>query len=611
MKTIVAGFDAFDPKFFEKLHAEGKTPHLSKLVQAGGYARFAVSNPPQSEVSWTSIATGQNPGGHGIFDFVHRNPANYGLFVSLLPTQSGIAGKQFVPPHRAQTLFDAAAEDGYPATSLWWPATFPARLQSPVRTIPGLGAPDIFGRLGVGIVYSVEAITAQKDLKTAQARLARKSPGVFTGEISGPAKGPRAGGQPAIMPFELQIQSDRQARLLIGKQAFALTPGQWSEMIEIGFRVGFGLSVKVVTRAIWTRAGDAPVLYFLPLQLHPASSPWPYATPKGWVKKLWQDPGPFLTSGWPQDTTALEEGFISDEQFMALCRLIFAERQRIFFRLIDEFREGVLACVFDSLDRIQHMFWQDRPDLIEGWYLQLDGLVGKIQEKLHTQARSNPARLLIVSDHGFTNFDFKVHLNRWLLERGYLTLAEGAGEASLSAADWSKSQAYAIGLNSLYLNLAGREGQGIVAPDQCEALTEKLRAELLDWRGPDGQQVVQQAAPNQQAFSGPLASYGPDLVVGYRPGYRASSETGLGQWGEEVIEPNRDHWRGDHCIDPQAVPGVLFASTGLRDVPQPSYADFPALAIGKALTPGQVAPPPVSAEDQEALEERLKGLGYL
>ncbi|MFN2144365.1 MAG: alkaline phosphatase family protein [Anaerolineales bacterium] len=83
MKTIIVGLDAFDPKYFEALHEKGKTPHLSKYVERNGYSRFKISNPAQSEVSWTSIATGLNPGGHGMFDFVHRNPKNYSINVSL------------------------------------------------------------------------------------------------------------------------------------------------------------------------------------------------------------------------------------------------------------------------------------------------------------------------------------------------------------------------------------------------------------------------------------------------------------------------------------------------------------------------------------------------
>jgi predicted AlkP superfamily phosphohydrolase/phosphomutase len=266
--------------------------------------------------------------------------------------------------------------------------------------------------------------------------------------------------------------------------------------------------------------------------------------------------------------------------------------------------------VFDSLDRIQHMFWRDRPDVLERWYRRLDGLVGEVVDKLAAQPGKR-ARLLVVSDHGFKNLDTKVHLNRWLVEKGYLVSKNGEA-ASIKDVNWSSSQAYAVGLNSLYLNIAGREGQGIVPAEQRQAVLDKLRQDLRAWIGPDGRPVVQNAWRYDEIFTGALVPYGPDMLVGYTPGYRASAETGLGTWKPEALEPNNDHWGADHCYDASAVPGVLFYSGDLSTFPTPSYRDFPALAIDAAPDARNAAPPPgLSAEDQEKVEERLKSLGYL
>ena len=611
MKTILVGFDAFDPFFFERLHAEGKTPHLSKFVDRKGYSPFRVTNPPQSEVSWTSIATGLNPGGHGLFDFVHRNPETYGLFVSLLPTKSGLMGTQFASPYNAETIFDAAVKDGYPATSLWWPATFPARLQSPVRTIPGLGTPDIFGQLGVGISYSVEPIADEDQLKTRTSRLKVTDVDVYQGTLDGPTQQGRSGTKKAEVDFSLSIINDSTAKFMIGKQVVDLHLGRWSDVIEINFKLGFLVNLKIVTRVIVTRFNPDPVLYFLPLQIHPLSSPWPYGTPKGMLKDIWKNQTSFLTLGWPQDTTALEEGFIDDAQFLDLCDQIFNQRERIFMHQIDTFREGVLAGVFDSLDRVQHMFWKNRPDIIEAWYIKLDAFAGRIQQKLESKLDNEKMNLLFVSDHGFQDFDYKVHLNQWLIEHGYLSLKSEATAKNLSGVDWSRTQAYAIGLNSLYLNLKDREGEGVISQDQKTGALEKLRSDLLKWKGPDHGNVIQNLLANEEAFEGPLADYGPDLVVGYAPRFRASSETGLGGWDKTSIEENQDHWEADHCIDANAVPGVLFSNRGLENFPSPSYADIPAMTIGKQLSPGKAVAPVGSDEDQATLEERLKGLGYL
>ena len=79
-------------------------------------------------------------------------------------------------------------------------------------------------------------------------------------------------------------------------------------------------------------------MYALPLQQHPLKSPWRYATPRGFVKETWKTGGPFLTLGWPQDTTALEDGCIDEDQFLALCESIIDTRMKIFKHQLANFR---------------------------------------------------------------------------------------------------------------------------------------------------------------------------------------------------------------------------------------------------------------------------------
>ena len=169
-----------------------------------------------------------------------------------------------------------------------------------------------------------------------------------------------------------------------------------------------------------------------------------------------------------------------------------------------------------------------------------------------------------------------------------------------------------MGLNSVYLNLQGREGNGCVANIEVRDLVLELCEALQSCRGPNGGHVVHRAYTRPEALQGPNSIYGPDILVGYSPGYRASQSTGLGRWGGEVIELNNDHWNGDHCIDHSFVPGVLFCNSGLGNFPAPSYRDIPILAVDAELD-SDVSdnPPSFDEHDREALEERLKSLGYL
>ena len=613
MKSIVIGLDAFDPNIFEDLYNQGKMPNLGRYVEINNYAHLQIANPAQSEVSWTSLATGLNPGSHGIFDFVHRNPATYALHVSMLPTTKKLTGVQFARAHNAPTLFDAAVQQGFSATSLWWPVTFPARFESPVRTLPGLGTPDILGRLGAGIFLSPITDLAGEAFKTNIEYLDRIGAGRFRGSLPGPSR--KKGGeiQPARLQVELDLGDEDGARLWLDKQEFELTSGTWSPIIQLSFPIKLGLSIKAITRVILTEFRGSPGLYFLPLQIHPLHSPWPYGNPRGFAKSNWKAFGPFLTLGWPQDTTGLEEGFLDDEQFLDLCETIHQTRERILMHQVQEFREGILASIFDSLDRVQHMFLRDHPKIVARWYEKLDAMLGRVEAQIEARADRQP-ELFVLSDHGFAQFEYKVHLNRWLMDQSFLSASTPNAQGSMKEIDWPQTRAYALGLNSIYLNQAEREVEGVVNANQTDEQRNAIREKLANWKGPDGRNVAQRVYVREEVFEGPLSKYAPDLVVGFNRGYRASAETGLGGWEEKSIEVNNDHWGADHCIDPDLVPGVLFSNRSLHGLSNPSYHDFPELVIGEALDSQD---PPASEahtfhdEDEKVLEERLKDLGYL
>lgn len=607
MRTVIVGFDSFDPVNFERLAETGKTPNLDKFTKKGGYSRLEVCSPPQTEVSWTSIATGVDPGSHGIFDFVHRDPATYIPYVSILPTRQSAVGEQFIPPYTTKTLFHEAAEMGYPATALWWPALFPARMELPVGTIPGLGTPDIRGQLGVGTYLTTEP-GEKKKVKVIKLEAAGR--GKFSGSIEGPQTKTKDGIRPMIQTLVLEVLDESSVRLTIGKQRMDLKLGQWSPIFELQFPAGFAYTVHAITQVILTEVKDRLSLYFLPLQIHPLHSPWHYATPAALVKDAWKNAGPFLTLGWPQDTNALEDGCISDDQFLSLCDSIFESRKRIYFRRLDSFKEGVLAGIFDCLDRVQHMFLRDRQDVVDNWYVKLDAFVGDVQSRIDSLGFEK-YRLLILSDHGFRTFEHKINLNHWLVQNGYMTLSDSQGN-DLSKVDWSKTKAYALGLNSLYLNVAGREGQGIVQAAELESLLDEIKNKLLDWKTANGDPVFTRILPKHEAFNGPYSRLGPDLVIGYAPRFRASSDTGLGRIGSVSMEDNRDHWGADHCIDSNMVPAVLFANRDVANMPGLSFRDIPFLALGKHLDQSYIKPPSqMGAQGQKDLEERLKGLGYL
>jgi predicted AlkP superfamily phosphohydrolase/phosphomutase len=131
--------------------------------------------------------------------------------------------------------------------------------------------------------------------------------------------------------------------------------------------------------------------------------------------------------------------------------------------------------------------------------------------------------------------------------------------------DWSQTVAYGLGINGLYLNLKGRERDGIVEPgEQQEALLAELTERLEAVTDSNEQRVVRAVYRADKVYSGNATELAPDLIVGYSRGYRASWATCLGDLTEDVLLDNDSAWSADHCADALEVPGVLFSNRDIR-----------------------------------------------
>jgi predicted AlkP superfamily phosphohydrolase/phosphomutase len=277
-----------------------------------------------------------------------------------------------------------------------------------------------------------------------------------------------------------------------------------------------------------------------------------------------------------EDTWALNEGAIDETEFLAQAYSILEEREAMFANALSHTKRGVVACVFDTSDRVQHMFYRHldgRGDsrwagVIEDLYQRMDRLAGKAMESM-----DRDTMLFVLSDHGFCAFRRAVNLNSWLLRNGYLAVtSEGI--------DWSRTRAYCLGLSGIYLNLEGREARGIVAPG---AGAENLKRELIEKLSglPDeerGEIAIRQVYATSRLYRGPYLDAAPDLIVGYNEGYRTSWDAAVGKVGDRIIEDNPKAWSGDHCVDPALVPGVLFCSRKI-DSGDPGIEDMAPTAL--------------------------------
>jgi predicted AlkP superfamily phosphohydrolase/phosphomutase len=176
--------------------------------------------------------------------------------------------------------------------------------------------------------------------------------------------------------------------------------------------------------------------------------------------------------------------------------------------------------------------------------------------------------LMVISDHGFSDFRRAVHLNTWLLREGFLTLdlPFNTGDAEgFVHVDWSATTAYSAGLNAIYLNLAGRERQGILPLAQKDAVADRIARRLEALRDPrTGEAAVATVYRARDVYSGEALASAPDLIVGWNAGYRSSWQTALGAVPREIFVDNTDEWRGDHCIAAHLVPGVFLSNRKAR-----------------------------------------------
>ncbi|MEE9181811.1 MAG: alkaline phosphatase family protein, partial [candidate division NC10 bacterium] len=575
-RAVLLGMDGLDARVVERMLAAGHLPNFGRLKALGGYRRFATSNPPQSPVAWSSLATGSNPGYHGIFDFIHRNPKTYLPDLSILQSKTSalaLGGSTFAPVRKGTTFWDLTTDAGIPTSLVRWPLTFPPRAAA-TRILAGLGVPDLRGNLGTYTYYSTAPSPSEEEGREKVITVGAVN-GVIKTAIFGPQVQGLRGREAAEVPLTIDLnEGDGTAKLTVDGSTVTLLKGQWSPWVTVQFKVGFMQRATGMVRFILRETDPELGLYMTPIHVDPREPAFPISHPEGYAKELAQAIGLYHTLGMPEDTKGLSEHRFDEEVFLALCDQVMQEREAMLWYELDRLDRGVLAFVFDTTDRIQHMFWRFEDEghpafdaegnarfgsVVEDYYRRMDAILGKVLD------RADDTTLVIVfSDHGFGSFRRAIHLNSWLAQNGWMALRPAKPGADpdgplFGRVAWPGTRAYALGFNSIYLNLQGREGQGTVAPEETEALKERLARQLMEIKDPlTGETVIRRVYTNEELYRGPYAAQGPDLVVGLKPGYRASWQTAIGGAPEGLFIDNKKKWSGDHLVDPSYVPGILF-----------------------------------------------------
>lgn len=604
-KVIVLGLDGMDPNLVSRMMRDGKMPNFSRMAREGYFGPLGTSTPPQSPVAWANFIAGANPGRHGIFDFIHRDPATYLPYLSTSrsePAQKSVTVGDYVIPlssgkihdlRQGRAFWEILEDYEVPATIFKMPSNFPPTATRQ-RTFSGMGTPDILGTYGIFSYYTDQPVEIDTDLGGGKIHTVSVDNHTVQAALVGPKNTYRKGTPDAALDFTVYRDPEYPvAKIVIDEKELLLNEGEWSPWVELSFSMMPTVSVKGICRFYLKEVHPYFKLYVTPINIDPSDPALPISTPEDYAKELHERFGPFHTKGLPADTKALEHGVLNEEEFLAFDDMILEERLAISEYELNRFESGLLFLYISSTDQRSHMFWRltdpKHPaydpklaarfgDTIQNIYQRMDHFVGKVLTRVDRNTR-----FLVMSDHGFTPYYRSFHLNSWLKDQGYLQLKDESKQGEqefFQNVDWTRTQAYALGFNGLYLNRRGREGMGAVSSAEVTALEEEIALKLEGLEDPEtGKRTVVKAYKASESYSGPYERKGPDIVVGYNRGYRASWQTALGKIPKHWYETNDKKWSGDHCMASDLLPGILLTNQKVRRPAEASLCDITATIL--------------------------------
>jgi len=557
----------------------------------------------------------------GVIFFRKRRVAAtvYFLFVTAAALGAFFLVHKYIPTTRPGVInrrqgipfWEAAAKAGKKSTIVHVPVTFPATDFDEGHMLSGLGVPDISGRVGKPFFFTSEldfkrAGTNEFSIEVVQLEDNR---GVIRTEIQGPPN--KLFGDPPYIkiPMTISVADDRNSiQLEVSGQKFSLKPGEWTGWVRFVFPFNPLIKLHGISRFHLIASQPEIKLYLSPINFDPENLPpgFRVSTPAKWAPELVKEHGLFKTIGWQIDTWAISEGFATERIFWDDMEWTVTQSRKLFRANLERNDDLIVQC-FEFPDRVGHVFWRvvdpTHPaydaKLAAQWgdallkaYQLMDAIAGDAM----AAAEKNHAVLIVASDHGFASFRKSVHYNTWLVMNGYMTLKKGVEVKDRNVemlfdqgqfwenVDWSKTRAYAMGLGEVYVNLKGRESQGIVEPGpQYDALKKELKERLVAMVDPETlEHPVRRVLTREEAYKKFDPNMIPDLFVMNNDGYRVSWQTSLGGVPKQIFEPNKAVWSGDHCsVDPEIVKGIFFMNEKLQTNRAPYIADVYPTVLGR------------------------------
>lgn len=592
-RLVVLAVDGMDPEITERLIRQGRAPHLAELARTSGIARVTSTPGAEPASAWASLATGVNPGRHGVFDLITPDPVTGRPRAAALEPRASrrwfgrwwSGGTAYARVVDAEPFWVSLGRAGARARVLFVPGTFPPLPVPRGSLIAGTPLPDWGGGLGAGYTWLASDVPPSQVGPTRYGGRVERlafSRGIARTTLVG-LRAPARVDLPLTVTWNPEARS---ANVEIADGSVYLAEGQRSRWVEVSARVGALTRVRGLVQLYLAHAGTDVRLYVSPVQWHPASPPSPISAPASAAARLFDRLGAYRTLAWPEAGWALADGWLPDALFVAAQEETFADRAEALLNHVDAADWHLIVAGIETLDTTGRLMWRfidpahaahDRAlapslaDTIERMYLRLDELVGQVRERL-----PRGVDLMVVSPYGLYTARHVVDLNRWLTSEGLLAWHAPPPPVTLAAlpdpslwedtVDWSRTTARAMGAGHIYVNLRGRDARGTVEPGAAyDAVIQRLREGLEGLTDPlSGRRVVSRVRQGRELFTGPHAAGAPDLVVTFAPGYRTSWDTLLGGAAAAAIDRNRERWSAEHAsVDERTVPGVWLSSVPL------------------------------------------------
>ena len=620
-KIVVLSVPGLDPERVEEGMKDGWLPNFRRLRTNGTLISMVAPLPPSATATAASFLTGSGLERHRIAGDVRRGYQDG----APVPTP----GAYRVDWSATEELFPRGAPEGYPAqfpmvrSNLSYPS-LPALLNGAgLRTRilrSEIGFSALVGEntevLGAGampdLAFGQGSYTFAKEDRSLPERQRTGRGGILLRSLpsmSGrdfdtflvPVEGPPGmlPGRPDRIVTVVKVRlSPGRARgtAETGEDLVELVAGHWSRPLVLRFSIGPSLDLFGRSRLYLRPTGKKSMeLYIEPTDFVPARTPpWlSLSYPEAWAGDLERLYGPLPRFSSPFPGDALVDGLLDGRDAAAALAASFAAQQRL---MEAQLVEGNFDLFYQSFSLLEETalvgpganeeidFFGRRVTrlrLLDAATAAVDKLLGAALAVMDSGKLGEQVTVILLSPYGVSPALRFLDLNRFLVNRGDLFLSGSPELPFRERIDWSRSKAYSMGYGGVYVNLEGREPQGIVPRGEATSYISSLEADLLQVRDTVADENVVKTTWRFTTFVPDLDSHGfPDLMVGLGKGYTVDRSAGqFLRIGPLLGATGTGAGPGSAANAPVAVPGMLGISRVGLSVELPTVQDVAATAL--------------------------------